>query len=102
MNVRIAGLMKIVGSGVLYAVLFATVLDEGLEKSSIQGPLALIAVGLPGAIALAGLIELVTGFPFQRASDAWDHLAGWQRGVLGILIVIAAFALMMLGVAAFA
>jgi hypothetical protein len=55
---------------------------------------------LPGAIALTGLLELVSGVPFSEWSQRWDSLAGWQRGVLGVLIVAAAlvgiFALMIL------
>ena len=39
---------------------------------------------------------------FQDISGAWDSLAGWQRGVLGTLVVIVAFILMMVGIAVFA
>jgi len=47
---------------------------------------------LPGAIALTGLLELVSGVPFSEWAQRWDSLAGWQRGVLGVLIVAAALA----------
>jgi len=47
---------------------------------------------LPGAIALTGLRELVSGVPFSEWAQRWDSLAGWQRGVLGVLIVAAALA----------
>lgn len=101
MNVRLAGLLKLVGSGVLYAVVFATVLEGGRGEVA-MGPHTAMFIALPGAIALAGLVELVTGFPFQRLSVAWAHLAVWQRGVLGILSVIAGFALVALGMVTFA
>lgn len=102
MNARTSGLLKIVVSGIAYAVILTTVLKHGLANSTRGGPFKIIALGTPGAIAIAGLIELITGIQFQRLSEAWDGLAGWQRGVLGLLIVVAAFGLMILGVAAFA
>jgi AcrR family transcriptional regulator len=52
--------------------------------------------------ARVGLVEVTTGVPVTEVSSAWDALAGWQRGVLGILIVALAFALMMVGIALFA
>lgn len=50
---------------------------------------------LPGAVALAGLVQLVSGVPFSELSRRWDELAGWQRGVLGTLIFILASALIL-------
>ncbi|OYU44978.1 MAG: hypothetical protein CFE44_10000 [Burkholderiales bacterium PBB4] len=52
-------------------------------------------MGLPGAFALAGLIELVTGSEFQKLSGAWDGLKSWQRGIFGIVVVLLSFSLMM-------
>jgi hypothetical protein len=102
MNVRTSGLLKVIGSGAAFALVLGTVLKNGLGDPSHGGPFKMIAMGVPGAFALAGLIELITGIEFQRLASAWDGLAGWQRGVLGIVIVIVAFALMIAGVAAFA
>jgi hypothetical protein len=47
----------------------------------------LIAVALPGALALGGGLELLTGHPFLSLAARWDQLAGWQRGIIGMLIV---------------
>jgi hypothetical protein len=44
--------------------------------------------GIPGAVVLVGLIELIGGVPFMQVSSKWDSLQGWQRGVLGTLIVV--------------
>jgi len=52
----------------------------------------LIVVGIPGALALTGFLELLTGHPFMSLASKWDQLAGWQRGVLGMLVVALAFA----------
>lgn len=46
------------------------------------------AWGIPGAFFLAGLIQLVSGVPFAELAERWDSLHGWQRGVLGTLIVL--------------
>lgn len=102
MNVRARGFLKVLGSGLVFAVIVETVFKNGLGDPAIGGPFRMIAMGVPGAFALAGLIELVTGIEFQRIASAWDDLAGWQRGVLGILVVILAFVIMMACVVAFA
>lgn len=39
---------------------------------------------------LAKLSELITGVPFGRLAASWDGLRGWQRGVLGLLVAVAA------------
>ena len=44
--------------------------------------------GIPGAFALVGLLQLVSGVPFSELSTRWDSLAGWQRGFLGVAIVV--------------
>jgi hypothetical protein len=58
--------------------------------------------GIPGAVALGGLVQFVSGISFIELSSKWNSLAGWQRGVLGILIVLACFALLLGCVVAFA
>lgn len=45
-----------------------------------------------GAYGLAGLVEIVSGVPFKTLANRWDSLAGWQRGIVGTLIAIFAFA----------
>jgi len=45
---------------------------------------------IPGAMALVGLIQLVGGVPFGELAAKWDSLAGWQRGILGTLLVLVA------------
>ena len=40
--------------------------------------------------------------PISKVASGWDALAGWQRGVLGTLVVALAFILMMVGVVLFA
>jgi hypothetical protein len=89
---RLKGLLKLLGGGVVFALLFSYIHDKGLTDKSMggSGPFRLIAIGLPGAFALVGLIETVTGLPFTQISKAWDDLAGWQRGLYGTLVVIAA------------
>jgi hypothetical protein len=48
---------------------------------------------IPGAMALVGLMQLVGGVPFGELSHMWDMLAGWQRGILGVLFVAVACAI---------
>jgi len=55
----------------------------------------IVATSLPLAFALIGTIELITGAPFQRLANSWMQLRGWQRGILGTLIVVASLAMIM-------
>jgi hypothetical protein len=57
---------------------------------------------VPGAWAMGGLLELVSGVPFAQIAGRWDQLAGWQRGVLGLLVVAVAFVVMMFGIVGYA
>lgn len=62
-------------------------------------PPAMIPFALPGAYALSGLIEFITGISFFQFARRWDELKGWQRGVFGTFIVLAAGFLIVCGVA---
>ena len=60
--------------------------------------LRLLIPGFPGVLALIGLIELVSGIPISKLSASWASLTGWQRLVLGLIIVITFFGLIFTGV----
>ncbi len=49
---------------------------------------------IPAGFALAGLLQAITGIPFASFATRWDELRPWQRGVLGIGIVIGCFVLL--------
>ena len=51
--------------------------------------LKFLVPGFPGVLALIGLTELVSGIPIAHLSRRWEGLKGWQRGVLGTLILFA-------------
>ena len=92
-GVRQKGLVKLLVGGALAGIVLivmSRVSQDGIPAS--VNTLSLIPAAIPGVFALAGLLELVTGMPFTRIGAAWDDLAGWQRGVVGLIVVIAAFA----------
>lgn len=60
---------------------------------------ALIALGAPVAIGFVGLLEITVNRPFSEMEEWWNNLKGWQRGVLGLLVVIVAFVLLACGMA---
>ncbi len=37
---------------------------------------------------LTNLLELVAGVPFKELAARWDSLKGWQRGVIGLSVVV--------------
>ena len=100
MDIRMMGAVKAVGgllgSFILYAVLSSIFSAQNLHTFS------MIAIATPAAYGLAGLLEFVTGMPFFQIASKWDELAGWQRGILGLVIVVLAFVLIILGMSMFA
>jgi hypothetical protein len=62
-------------------------------------PFKMIPLCIPFVYLCIGLIEVVSGKPYRHLAAAWMNLRGWQRGIIGIIIVIAAFAFILLGVA---
>jgi hypothetical protein len=71
---------------------------EGGPLDFLAGPWLPYVAGLPAIPFLAGLAVYVTGRPFRELAAAWDELQGWQRGVLGLLIVLVAAAVIVGGV----
>lgn len=62
-------------------------------------PIGMIPFALPGAYALVGLTEFITGISFFEFAKRWDELKGWQRGVFGTFIVLVAGFLIICGFA---
>jgi hypothetical protein len=79
------GLLLFLGAGLVFVLLAFGGAKLAESGWSISG----WGWGIPGAFAFAGLIQLVSGVPFSELSSRWDSLAGWQRGILGVAIVIA-------------
>lgn len=95
--------MKKIASGAIATVLYITALVIiGWKGYQIQlrGPIFLGL--LPVAWFLAGVLQLVTGVPFETLSNKWDNLAGWQRGLLGIGVFLTGLFLLALAIVAFA
>jgi hypothetical protein len=59
-------------------------------------PFMFIPVAIPFVYLCIGFIELLSGRPFQQLADAWMELRGWQRGVIGTIIVFVAGFIMIL------
>jgi hypothetical protein len=98
-SVRQQGLQKLVVFGLVSAAVFYSVY---MLTSSGHHVFAVEALAVPGAFALAGAVQAITGIRFTEWSARWNLLAGWQRGVIGILIALVAFAMMMTTMIAFA
>jgi hypothetical protein len=85
--------LSLLGCIVLYGVslLVESVLPEQSHLKIMYGA---VGMGLIFAIAYAciGFVEIVTGRPFSQLAKAWMELAGWQRGVLGVIIILGSIA----------
>ncbi len=89
-GVRRNGFLKLVGGLVFYAAVWLYVYRQGGFGDSRGGTFYIIVMGVPGALALSGLLELITGHSFTRFAARWDQLEPWKRGVYGTITVIAA------------
>jgi len=92
-KIRRRGLKLMAIGGGLFAANVLILLWLSSHAHSINFPV--VATSLPLAFALIGSVELITGAPFQRLADTWMRLRGWQRGVLGTVIVLASLSIIM-------
>lgn len=94
-RMRMKGLLKVVLGTAGFAIGLGIV-HYILPHFKLQPtPVGLVPLALPGAYALAGLMELITGLSFLEMAMRWDQLKGWQRGVLGTLVVLVSGALIL-------
>lgn len=100
-SIRQFGLIKLIGGGILSTIMLGWIM-KGHAPSASGGMFKLILLSMPLVTALMVLLEVLSGKPFTQFSEAWDELAGWQRGIFGVLIVIMACILIMVMVALFA
>jgi len=42
---------------------------------------------IPFVYGCVGMVELITGTPFQRLADTWSALSRWEQFILGTLLV---------------
>lgn len=92
-EVRSSGLKKLIIGGVASFLMLQWVISA--PPSASGGAYKLISLSPPLLVAMMGLLETFSGVPFLRFSEAWEELQGWQRGVLGIVIVIVAIVVIM-------
>lgn len=95
-SIRSKGLKKL-GIGLVGAVLAGFAIAWLKTEDYVPTWYGLIIFGLPGAYGTSGLLELVSGVPFAELSQKWDELTGWQRGALGLSVVILCFGLLVGG-----
>jgi hypothetical protein len=89
-SVRRQGLFQFLIGLLVFAVVLAILVLLSQYVSNLVIPIGLL---LPGAYALAGLVQFITGVPFFELARRWDSLKGWQRGVFGTFIVLVGGAL---------
>jgi hypothetical protein len=93
LTVRLRGLaLSVLGLGLSY-VLIAT--QMALRWEVIFVDTALLGVGM------AGLVELISGYPFYKIAKKWDPLPPLINTLLGFLIIGASIPLIIVIVKAF-
>lgn len=103
MDTRLKGLLKLIGGGLLFAFALSVTLKNQLADPEHGGGLfKVIAMATPGAFAIVGFFELLTGIEFLHIAKKWDDLRGWQRGILGLLVVAISIVLLFGGMVLFA
>ncbi len=91
-GIRRNGFLKLAGGLLLYAAVWLYVFRQGGFGDSRGGTFYIIVMGVPGALALSGLLEVVTGRSFTGLAASWDQLEPWKRGVYGAITIFAAAA----------
>jgi hypothetical protein len=89
-RVRRVGISKVVVSAGILLPIWLVSRFSGFELPHFEALVGSVVVFV-GAFGLVGLAELALGIPFGELAGRWDSLQGWQRGILGTLILIAAF-----------
>ncbi len=89
MSVRVRGLLYLIGGSSVFALFAYWIANP--ESYPLQvypaGLGGALVIGAPGAGAIIGLIELISGKPFYKIEDAWANLSGLQRFFGGALII---------------
>ncbi len=83
-SVRLRAAKWLAGSVLVAVPLVGGVLWLFQRGGTLWGP----ALGLPLLPVVYFATEVVTGVPVPQLSARWDALAGWQRGLLGTVIVL--------------
>jgi len=97
-QIRKRGCRLLVGGGVVFGAILYVMYWMSAHQHRIVFPV--IGAAFPFVFICVGFIEAVTGVPYSRLANAWMRMAGWQRGVLGTFIILAALVFILLGVTA--
>lgn len=65
----------------------------------VMSPFRMIPFCIPFVYFCIGLIEVVGDRPYRQLAAGWMNLRGWQRGIIGTIIILSSLALIMFGVA---
>ena len=90
MSVRTRGLLYLIAGGGIFALFAYWISNPEAYPFSVYpaGLGGALLIGAPGAGAVIGLVELVSGKPFYKVEEAWAGLSGLQRFFGGTLIVL--------------
>lgn len=100
MHIRLRGALLLAGCFLLYAMLFTSALLHGFYGSGDGLPanfLSLVLIGVSGAVALIGSLELLTGIAFVQLSQRWSTLRSGRRALFSLLLVGIALGLLLVG-----
>lgn len=90
-SVRQKAILKIIVGGVIYVMAFYAIVHQGMPYPVTYGVFGLLLAAAPMLPIMLGVVELIFNVPFNDTATRWDNFHGWQRGILGILILISAF-----------
>ena len=97
LSVRQKGLLKLLIGG-LAGIAAGYLLQIMQESGTTVNMFYLVAIAAPAAWGLGGLLEFILNRPFSEMETWWNSLKGWQRGILGFIVVILSFVLMIASV----
>ena len=87
-QIRQSGLKKIKYGAVVSLLFVIALIAIPLMGYRFSFGGGIVLVLTPVAWLLAGVLQIVTGTPFEELSERWDNLAWWQRGLIGTSVFV--------------
>lgn len=104
LNIRSLGAIRFLGWSCVAAIGWLLVFWVVVRWHKMPIGASVPIVGLPGALALVGLAEFVTGLPARTIGSKLNglQLAPWQQNIIWLFVFFIGMALMMAAIVLFA
>ncbi len=96
MSIRAKGIKKFATGVLVFSGVFVYVYSQ-TKSGRVPTSFELIELCAPAAIGFVGLLEIILNRPFSEMEGWWNSLRRWQRGGIGLVVAVIAFAIVIFG-----